>query len=65
MVAGNGFVKARAHTMMAAELLAKWEAVLSGTGCGCPLCTRDLLDDIAMRFREVIAVRIYERRADL
>jgi hypothetical protein len=36
------------------ELIAKWESVLSGAACGCPLCTRDLLDDIATRFREVI-----------
>jgi hypothetical protein len=50
-------LSARWRTLIAVtdeELIARWEAVLSGTGCGCPLCTRDLLDDIATRFREVI-----------
>jgi hypothetical protein len=40
------------------ELIARWKAVLPGTGCGCPLCTRDLMDEMATRFREVIGVLI-------
>jgi hypothetical protein len=46
--------------MTDAELLAKWEAIYAGSFCGCPLCTRDLLDEMATRFREVIGVRMQE-----
>jgi hypothetical protein len=37
-------------TLSDAQLLDQWKAIVSGMECGCPLCIRDLLDELAPRF---------------